>query len=126
MIDNSKKYAEEVFKKSEKALIEIGLRAEGYAKLNTPVDTGTLRSSITFATKTFHSQGGKDAEPEDYEKKGEPEENSLYLGTNVRYAEIVELRDNIRHTVGKAHFLRDAISRHSKEYKKIFDDCLKM
>lgn len=46
------------------ALEAIGITAEGYAKIRTPVDTGRLRNSITHAVKG----------------------NDVYIGTNVEYA----------------------------------------
>ena len=52
----------------ERALEAIGLAAEGYAKLRTPVDTGRLRNSIS------HAVSG----------------DSAYIGTNVEYAPYVE------------------------------------
>lgn len=84
------------------ALEEIGLRAEGYAKKETPVDTGRLRNSITHAI--------------------ESDENAVYIGTNVKYAPYVE--NDVRMSNGKtrlgAHFLRDAASNHGDEYRRIF------
>ena len=50
----------------KEALEIIGLRAESYAKLKCPVDTGLLRNSIAHAVK-----------------KGE---YTVYVGTNVEYA----------------------------------------
>lgn len=63
--------------------------AEGEAKRRTPVDTGNLRSSIggaggyRFITDLFAG-----------------------VGTNVKYAFWVEVRDNVRHAVGEAGFMR--------------------
>ena len=87
----------------EKALEMIGIKAEGYAKKDCPVDTGRLRNSIS------HAQ----------------EKDTAYIGTNVEYAESVEYSDNVKHTTGKAHFLRDSATNHSDEYRKIVEQVLK-
>lgn len=85
------------------ALEAIGLQAEGYAQLNVPVDTGRLRNSI------MHRVEGETA----------------YIGTNVEYAPYVEFNDNAHHKVGKAHYLRDALTDHIDEYKQIAEALLK-
>lgn len=102
-IDNSAKFQKEKDEKITDALELIGLEAEGYAKEDCPVDTGLLRNSIS------HAQ----------------EKTTAYIGTNVEYAAKVEYGDNIEHTTGKAHFLRDAATNHSDEYKKIVEQVLK-
>lgn len=119
-------------KNIEKGLKAVGSAAEGYAKEDCPVDTGRLRNSITFAVGDYqspantnkHPSGQTNAEPEDYELNSEPDENMLYIGTNVEYAPAVEYRD-ATHKTGKAHFLRDSIAKHSKEYKAILEAALK-
>lgn len=62
--DNSGDILRELENKKAAALEAIGITAEAYAKLKTPVDTGRLRSSMT------HSVKGDD----------------VYIGTNVEYA----------------------------------------
>lgn len=57
----------------EASLEEIGLVAEGYAKRKCPVDTGRLRNSITHQVEAGERSG------------------KVYIGTNVEYAEYVEL-----------------------------------
>lgn len=83
-------------------LTAIGFQAETYAKENCPVDTGRLRNSITHETDS----------------------NAVYIGSNVEYAPAVELKD-MRHTTGKAHFLRDALQDHASEYENIIEQGLK-
>ena len=83
----------------QRSLIEIGLIAEGNAKVNCPVDTGRLRNSIT----------------------NEHDDTTVYVGTNVEYATHVEIDDTKRHPVGKSHFIRDSIATHIDEYRQIFD-----
>ena len=97
-------------------LAAIGSTAEKHAKANCPVDTGRLRNSITFATA--HEQGKGD------EVKARPGEHEVYIGTNVEYAPVQELY-NMKHTTGKAHFLRDAATTHGEEYKHIMEAALK-
>lgn len=86
------------------ALEEIGLRAEGYAKKLTPVDTGRLRNSIT------HVISG----------------NDVYIGTNVEYAPYIEMGVSTWDGTGpkKApkdgyQMLRKAASDHGEEYRDV-------
>lgn len=116
----------------EQGLAAIGLEAEKYAKGDCPVDTGRLRNSITYVTSKhqgtpneggFERKGGgtpDSAKPEDYTPLAKPDKDdlSMYLGTNVEYAEAVEFRD-MTHQTGKAHFLRDAVADHKDQYKEI-------
>ena len=87
------------------ALEAIGLTAERYAKADCPVDTGRLRNSISHAV----NEG----------------EQTAYIGTDVEYAKYVELKDSLHHNTGKAHFLRDAASKHGTEYKRIAENILR-
>lgn len=100
--DNSQKFNSEMLKKIENALRAIGETAEGYAKDNTPVDTGRLRNSITHAEKI--------------------DEQSTYIGTNVEYAPYVEAGSS--HNTAH-HMLRDACQNHVDEYKAITEAALK-
>ena len=54
--DNAKEIAAALNKAVAKALEEIGLPAEGYAKEACPVDTGRLHNSITHATSQAHAR----------------------------------------------------------------------
>ena len=112
-----KDYSPQVLEAFEKqvnlALNAVGQTAEGYAKQETPVDTGRLRNSITYATATTQSKSADDSR-----QKATPEEHTVYIGTNVEYAPAVEYRD-IAHKTGKAHFIKDAATTHSDEYKAI-------
>lgn len=77
-------------------LEQIGMLAEGHAKALCPVDTGRLRNSITHQVDS-----------------GEP---AVYIGTNVEYAVFVELREDVTHSTGQAHYLRDAATNNVGEY----------
>jgi plastocyanin len=129
-VENNKiaEVIEEMKEKAMRGLLACGQEAEGYAKGDCPVDTGRLRNSITFATKEFHSAGndksGAKAEPDDTEMRSTPDELTLYVGTNVEYAEKQEYGD-YKHKVGKKHFLRDSMSNHSDHYKSILEASLK-
>lgn len=84
----------------KRGLEAIGLTAEGYAKKDTPVDTGRLRNSISHAT----------------------DDEASYIGTNVEYAPYVEL--GARGRKGK-HMLKRAATEHTDEYKRIMEDAMK-
>lgn len=83
-----------------KALEEIGLTAEGYAKKKCPVDTGRLRNSISHAST----------------------EDTAYVGTNVEYAVYVEMG-----TVNTKPqpYLKPAVIEHTSTYKAIAERNLK-
>lgn len=78
----------------ERALTEIGLVAEGYAKDLCPADTGRLRNSITF---TVDGQ-------------------STYIGTNVEYATFVEMGTT---RMAPRPYIKPAALNHTAEYKEI-------
>ena len=84
----------------KRGLEAIGLTAEGYAKKDTPVDTGRLRNSISHPT----------------------DDEAAYIGTNVEYAPYVELGARGRPGV---HMLQRAATEHTDEYKKIMEDAMK-
>lgn len=109
-----------------RALEKCGLTAEGYAKKLAPVDTGNLRNSITH--------------------KVDPDEPSVYIGTNVEYAPYVELgtgkyvtggrptpwtyqddKGNWHMTHGQRAqpYLKPAVADHAQTYRNIIDDELK-
>lgn len=92
----------------EAALVEIGSKAQGYAKDITPVRTGVLRDSIGF------------------EVKGD--EKAVYIGTIAekfpedQYGKYVELGS--RGSKG-VHMLQRAASEHKDEYKSLLEDSMK-
>lgn len=92
--DNSEEILRELERKKAIALEAVGITAEGFAKKETPVDTGRLRNSIT------HTVTGDD----------------VYIGTNVEYGPYIEL--GTVNYVGK-HMLKRAASEHSDTYKAI-------
>ena len=56
----------------------VGEDASGVASDKCPTDTGRLKNSISWATKVDCGDGDK--------PKATPEENTVYIGTNVEYA----------------------------------------
>ena len=92
----------------EFGLVKIGAAAQGYAKDNTPVRTGTLRDSIGVEVK--------------------PDEDAVYIGTMIDkfpdepYGKYVELGARGRKPV---HMLTRAATEHKAEYKKLMEDALK-
>ena len=92
----------------ETGLVKIGAAAQGYAKDNTPVRTGTLRDSIGVEVKSG--------------------EKAVYIGTMIDkfpdkpYGQYVELGARGRPGV---HMLQRAASEHSDEYKKLMEDSMK-
>ena len=72
-----------------KALDAVGLDTSGRAKEITPVDTGRLRSSLTWQRN----------------------DTSVDIGTNVEYAIFVHEDLDAFHRVGEAKFLTKAVQR---------------
>ena len=98
--DNTEEVLSAMEKAIKRGLEAIGLTAEGYAKKETPVDTGRLRNSISHAV----------------------EDKAAYIGTNVEYAPYVEL--GARGRDGK-HMLQRAATEHTDEYKRLMEDSMK-
>lgn len=99
--DNRDEWARLFHQATAKALEEIGLAAEGYAKRLCPVDTGRLRNSITHVT----SYGAK----------------AVYIGTNVEYAAYVELGTRMQKP---QPYLRPAAADHQATYRSILKNNL--
>lgn len=135
VVSHVDEFMEGVVSKMPLILKAIGMTCEGYAKQDCPVDTGLLRNSITFAIsgETPDITSYSADKPDDqgvvqhgtYDGNTEPEEKekcySLLVGSNVKYAPAQEMNENYNHTVGKAHFLRDAMQNHRDEYKEIIE-----
>ena len=98
--DNTDEVLSKMEKAIERGLEAIGMTAEGHAKKITPVDTGRLRNSISYAT----------------------DDEAAYIGTNVEYAPYVEL--GARGRDGK-HMLQRAATEHTDEYKRLMEDSMK-
>ena len=106
--DNLAEVLEAVDSAITAGLVEIGAKAQGYAKDLTPVRTGTLRDSIGVEVKK--------------------DEKAVYIGTMVErfpkkpYGQYVEL--GARGRAGR-HMLQRAASEHTDEYKRLMEDSMK-
>lgn len=128
--DNSAEFLDALKKAKEAALTEMGLRAERHAKekftsySKPPIDTGRLRASVSFATKTSKGEGtGRDpAKTSDYSPMATPDEDFMVLGTNVEYAPYIELGTS---KMDARPFLEPAIMEHLDEYKEIIEKNMK-
>lgn len=131
---------EEVLRAMEAAIRRgneaIGLAAEGHAKKKITqagaVDTGRLRNSITYALageethiKSYKAnKGGKERETYTYDGTADGKKGSgVYIGTNVEYAPGIEL--GTHRSAGAVHFLQDAATNHTDEYKRLMEDSMK-
>lgn len=106
----------ELDKKISQILEMWGLVGERYAKDKTPVDTGRLRGSVTYATINSHSSGQSPAEESDYATHGTPERGEVVIGTNVEYAPYVELGTSRQKP---QPYIRPAVADHLDEYSAI-------
>ncbi len=74
--------------KRDQALVVVGKQAVGFVKPLVPVDTGNLRSSITFATSKVKakptSENGFTASLDVAVEQ--PDDGHVVIGTNVHYA----------------------------------------
>lgn len=125
--DNSAKILEELKSRAKTALGTIGAVAETHAKELTPVKTGYLRNSITYAlyneAPAISSYSSDDRSKTGSYSGNAPMSSSpaVYIGTNVEYAPNVEFGTSRQ----KAHhMLKKAATEHSAEYKAIAKDIL--
>ena len=106
--DNLEEVLEAVDSAITAGLVEIGAKAQGYAKDLTPVRTGILRDSIGVEV--------------------DKDEKSAYIGTMVDrfpkkpYGQYVELGARGRPGV---HMLQRAATEHTDEYKRLMEDSMK-
>lgn len=136
MTDNTDELLKELEFLEEKALVTVGGEAEGDAKIeieSSPrrVDTGRLRNSITWATRTEHSEvdtnlekPNDDASADDGVNSSQAGEREVVIGTNVEYAAKVHEGD-AKEGLDPNRFLRNAIERNSEKYRGIIDDTLR-
>lgn len=93
--DNTDEWLRQFHSAIEVAMEEVGMVAEGYAKILCPVDTGRLRNSITH---------------------GMVDDHTVAIGTNVEYGPHVEL-GTVRQKAQP--YLRPAAGNHKSEYRAI-------
>ena len=116
----------------DRALEAVGLQASNYARMGTPVDTGLLRNSMTYALggqgaaiSTYKADKG--TKSGQYSGAAPAEERTVFIGTNVEYAPYVEFGHHLPSggVVAGQHFLERAIVGHKSEYKKLIETALK-
>ena len=111
---------------TRQALTAIGMAAETNAKKATPVDTGRLRNSMTYATAEYSGQGSysdnKGKTYTDASARGAIEKNVVVVGTNVEYAEGIELGTHRKR--GAAHMVKKGMQGHQKEFQAIIKQAL--
>ena len=112
----------------EKALEMIGLKAEAYAKLLCPHDTGLLRNSITHAVSgqspaigSYHADRGDGSGSYSGSMPNDFFDKAVYIGTNVEYAPYVEM--GTQRTRAQP-FIKPAATGHAEEYMRIAKNCL--
>lgn len=96
--DNTEEVSQGIVRAIDRALEEVGLAAEGFAKRGCPVDTGNLRNSITHVVESA--------------------EDAVYVGTNVEYAAYVELGTT---RTQAQPYLRPAATEHGATYRSIIE-----
>ena len=131
--DNTDEVLSALEKAKKRGLEAIGLVAEGHAKKKITqakaVDTGRLRNSITFAVSgesaNISSYSGDHGEEGGSYSGTAPndKEKAVYIGTGVSYA--VGIETGSHRKAGGVHFLQDAASNHSDEYKRLMEDSMK-
>ena len=115
ILKNLKKYTKVVSESTEQGLVEIGERGVGYAKRESPVDTGRLRNSMSYTT------GGKVSSSANGSVNPTSRKDTVYIGTNVVYAPSVEyLSKN-----GSAGFMYRAYQGLKKVSGKILQTAIK-
>lgn len=133
---------------AEGVLTDWGQTVERYAKGKAPVDTGRLKNSITWALGggeaaiaeyQSSSTHGHNPSTEKWGTAGKPApkphggkysgtapkdsqgKRSVYVGTNVKYAQYVELGTS---KMGPRPFLKPAVTDHISEYMDILKEHL--
>lgn len=130
--DNADEFRNEMERKMEKALEQMGQYAEDEAKLNLErpprrVDTGRLRNSITHATpgNSGFTNSYSDDEGNEYtDQIGQvsQDDKSAYIGTNVEYAE--EIHEG-RPGLDPNRFLRNAVEQNQDTYRRMIDEIMR-
>ena len=131
--DNTDDVLSALEKAKVRGLTAIGMTAEGHAKKKITqakaVDTGRLRNSITFAVSgesaNISSYSGDNGEEGGSYSGTAPndKEKAVYIGTGVSYAAVIETGSHRK--AGGVHFLQDAASNHTDEYKRLMEDSMK-
>ena len=131
--DNTDEVLSALGKAKIRGLTAIGMTAEGHAKKKITqakaVDTGRLRNSITFAVSgesaNISSYSGDHGEEGGTYSGTAPndKEKAVYIGTGVEYA--IGIETGSHRKAGGVHFLQDAATGHTDEYKRLMEDSMK-
>ena len=131
--DNTGEVLSALEKAKIRGLTAIGMTAEGHAKKKITqakaVDTGRLRNSITFAVSgesaNISSYSGDHGEEGGTYSGTAPndKEKAVYIGTGVEYA--IGIETGSHRKAGGVHFLQDAATGHTDEYKRLMEDSMK-
>ena len=127
--DNTDEVMEAVEQALRRGLERCGQKAEGYAKMKCPKDTGLLQNSITHVVDgyaldyEYHAEKGNKTGEYHFEapKRDEP---TVTIGTNVEYAPYVEkghIQAGSGNFVAPKRFLEQAATGHIAEYKSILE-----
>lgn len=101
-----------------RALNRIAIKWHAAARQATPVDTGRLRSSVTFATPTVQQPAripADDGEPMTVFKPDKPDGLSVIVGTNVKYGPAVH--EGINWPGGAVQVKAHTVKAHTRETK---------
>jgi hypothetical protein len=101
--ENIKKIAISFPSFARTALFNAGLFVQAEAQKRTPVDTGYLRSSAKTRMEN------------DY---------TVLVSYDAAYAIFVHERTNLRHKVGEAKFLQNAIDKNKSQIRKIIENTI--
>lgn len=131
--DNTDEVLSALEKAKIRGLTATGMTAEGHAKKKITqakaVDTGRLRNSITFAVSgesaNISSYSGDHGEEGGSYSGTAPndKEKAVYIGTGVEYA--IGIETGSHRKAGGVHFLQDAATGHTDEYKRLMEDSMK-
>lgn len=131
VVSNKDKTEEELAQAIAVGMIACAETAAGHAIVACAVDTGRLRNSITGAVNqpkkglvqtAANTNDGVSATRQEYKVLSMPEENSMTIGTNVEYAQYIELGHSEQSPNG---FLGIALTEHLNEYKMLLERELK-
>lgn len=127
---NRKEYEAALEEIAEKVLTMWGMQAESAAKLLSPVDTGLLRNSITWAlaghganTPSYKADSG--GESGSYSGQAQADKGGprhVYIGSNVEYAPYQELGTS---KMKAQPFLGPAIEQNRDYFQNILETELK-
>lgn len=125
--DNTALVVDEINDAVLRALEQIGMAAEGYAKDLCPVKTGLARNSITYAIggeapaiSSYRSDDGSKSGT--YSGVAPNEKNVVFIGSNVEYFPEFEL-GNAKQAAQPC--LKPAVADHVQTYRKILEEELK-